>query len=49
VELKETIARRDKECRVVVYLRPTADAERAPGREYHAGVAEQAARVTTRK
>jgi predicted ArsR family transcriptional regulator len=49
VELKETIARRDKECRVVVYLRPTAQAERSPGREYHAGVAEQAARVTTRK
>ena len=34
VELKQTIARRDKECRVVVYLRPTAEAEQAPGREY---------------
>ena len=49
VELKETIARRDKECRVVVHLRPTAEAERAPGREYHAGVAEQAARAGARK
>jgi len=44
VELKETIARRHKECRVVVYLRPTDEAERAPGREYHAGMV-QAARV----
>lgn len=35
VELKETIARRDKECRVVVYFRPSAESERAPGREYH--------------
>ena len=43
VELKETIARRHKECRVVVYLRPSDAAERAPGREYHAGV--QAARA----
>lgn len=34
VELKETIARRDNECRVVVYLRPTAEAEAAAGREY---------------
>lgn len=49
VELKETIARRDKECRVVVYLRPTSEAERAPGREYHAGVVPQAARGTARK
>jgi len=49
VELKQTIARRDKECRVVVYLRPTAEAERAPGREYQAGMAEQAARANARK
>ena len=34
VELKETIARRDKECRVVIYLQPSAESERAPGREY---------------
>ena len=34
VELQQTIARRDKECRVVVYLRPSAESERAPGREF---------------
>lgn len=34
VELQQTIARRDPECRVVVYLRPTAQAEASPGREY---------------
>ena len=34
VELKETIALRHKECRVVVYLKPTAQAKRATGREY---------------
>lgn len=34
VELKETIAAGAPECRVVVYLRPTADADAAPGREY---------------
>jgi predicted ArsR family transcriptional regulator len=37
VELRETIARRAKECRVVVYLRPSKAAERAPGREFRAG------------
>jgi len=34
VELKETIAEHHEECRVVVYLKPTAEAERAAGREY---------------
>lgn len=48
VELQETIARRHKECRVVVHLRPTAQAERAPGREYHAGVVPQAGRAGAR-
>jgi predicted ArsR family transcriptional regulator len=38
VELQNTIARRDPECRVVVYLRRTAEAERAEGREYQAGL-----------
>jgi len=42
VELKETIALRHKECRVVVHLRPTDEAGRAPGREYHAGVVQSA-------
>lgn len=37
VELKETIARRANECRVVVHLRPTPEAERAQGREYGGG------------
>lgn len=39
VELRETIARRAKECRVVVYLRPTHAAEQAPGREFRPGSA----------
>lgn len=34
VELKQTIAEHHNECRVVVYLEPTAEAKRAPGREY---------------
>jgi hypothetical protein len=34
VELKETIAEHHEECRVVVYLKPTAEAKRAAGREY---------------
>jgi predicted ArsR family transcriptional regulator len=36
VELKETIARRDPQCRVVVYLKRTAEAEGATGREFAA-------------
>ena len=34
VELKETIAQGHAGCRVVVYLKPTADAQAAEGREY---------------
>lgn len=34
VELQETIATGARECRVVVHLRPTAEAEAAEGREY---------------
>jgi len=34
IELKETIARGDAGCRVVVYLKPGAEAESAQGREY---------------
>jgi predicted ArsR family transcriptional regulator len=34
VELKETIARHHPQCHVVVYLRPTAEAAAAPGREF---------------
>lgn len=34
VELQETIARGSPECRVVVHLKPTAQADRAAGREY---------------
>lgn len=37
VELQETIAQGAPGCRVVVYLEPTAEAERAPGREYFGG------------
>jgi predicted ArsR family transcriptional regulator len=36
VDLQKTIANRDPECRVVVHLRPTAEAEKAKGREYRA-------------
>lgn len=34
VELRETIAQGDPECRIVVYLQPTPDADAASGREY---------------
>jgi predicted ArsR family transcriptional regulator len=34
VELRETIADGAPECRVVVYLKPTGEAQAAPGREY---------------
>ena len=34
VALEETIAKGDKECRVVVYLRPSDDSRAAQGREY---------------
>jgi predicted ArsR family transcriptional regulator len=34
VDLQRTIAEGHPECRVVVYLKPTADAEAAEGREY---------------
>ncbi len=34
VDLQETIARGDSGCRVVLHLKPTAEAERAAGREY---------------
>src|SRR5688572_11060706 len=34
VSLEKTIARHDNECRVVVYLRPGEEADRADGREY---------------
>lgn len=34
VELQETIARGDKGCRVVVYLKPTEEAKTVEGREY---------------
>ena len=37
VVIEEAIARGDPGCRVVVYLRPTADAEAADGREYFKG------------
>lgn len=35
VVLEETIARGDAGCRVVVYLKPTAEAEGTEGREYY--------------
>lgn len=34
VELKNTIAGGDAECRIVVHLRSTPESKRAPGREY---------------
>ena len=37
VEIQEAIARGDAGCRVVVYLKPTPEAERAYGREYFKG------------
>jgi hypothetical protein len=38
VVLEETIAKHDPGCRVIVYLQPTPDAERAEGREYFKGI-----------
>lgn len=38
VELQETIARGDPGCRVVVYLKPTAELDAREGREYYGGV-----------
>lgn len=37
VELGETIAMGHQGCRVIVHLRPTAEADAAPGREYFGG------------
>lgn len=37
VALEQTIAAGDPECRVVVYLKPTPEAQRAKGREYYQG------------
>ncbi len=37
VELQKAIARGDSECLVVIYLKPTAEAEAAEGREYVRG------------
>ncbi len=37
VELQETIARGDRGCRVVVYLKPTAESDAREGREYYGG------------
>ncbi|MBW4647939.1 MAG: transcriptional regulator [Kastovskya adunca ATA6-11-RM4] len=37
VELQETIAMGDAGCRVVVYLKPTPEAEESQGREYFKG------------
>ena len=34
VEIKQSIARGDAGCHVVIYLKPTKEAELAPGREY---------------
>lgn len=39
VELQRTIAAGEPECRVVVHLSPTAEAQAAPGREYYGGEA----------
>jgi len=38
VELQRTIAEGHAECRVVVYLRPTPEAEKAEGREYQRSI-----------
>lgn len=40
VELQETIALGAPGCRVVVYLKPTPEAEASPGREYFKGECE---------
>ena len=34
VAVQESIAAGDRECRVVVYLKPTAESDASPGREY---------------
>jgi hypothetical protein len=34
-KLKETIAKGDSGCRVVVYLKPTEESKTAKGREYY--------------
>jgi predicted ArsR family transcriptional regulator len=36
VELRETIAQHAQECRIVIWLRPGADAEKSPGQEFTA-------------
>lgn len=38
VELQETIAEGYPECKVVIYLQPTEEAEEAEGREYFRGI-----------
>lgn len=40
VDIQEAIANGDAGCKVVVYLKPTSEAEAADGREYHRGVEE---------
>lgn len=40
VDIQEAIATGDAGCKVVVYLKPTPEAEAADGREYHRGVEE---------
>jgi hypothetical protein len=42
VEIRESIARRDPQCRVTVYLKRTPEADAATGREYEASVAAEA-------
>ena len=37
VEIKESIAQGDPGCRIVVYLKPSAEVDTAPGREYFKG------------
>jgi len=37
VVIEQAIARGDAGCRVVVYLKPTPEADAAPGREYFKG------------
>lgn len=41
VELQKTIAEGDRECVVVVYLKPSPDADAAKGREYFKGEGEE--------
>jgi predicted ArsR family transcriptional regulator len=49
VELRETIARRAPECRVVVWLRPSAQAERVPGRTFSASALAGSAAASRRR